>query len=131
MSVVRALVIVLFFIMMLCGQSSCLNDKVDDFTLNCDSGYFVNNIKPIFIASCYDPDNDGSCHNQNEASERGNFSIYNGAENGIQSRLEKIKYRINLPVGDPDFMPKSGSLSPENLKKLNDWLDAGGKYCNQ
>jgi hypothetical protein len=125
-------IIALFIISaLLFSQSSCLNDKADDLTLTCDSAFYINTIKSIFITRCYDPYNDGGCHSESTASERGNFSVYNGAEDGIGSRLQKIKFRINLPVTDPDFMPQSGPLSAEELKRLNDWLDAGGKYCNQ
>lgn len=112
------------------SMPSCLNDKADDTAQpNCDSSYFVQSIKPIYITNCYDPDNNGSCHNENAASQRGNYSVYEARLDGIQSRLEKMKVRLNLPITDPEHMPMSKVLTVDDLKTLNDWLDAGGKYC--
>ncbi|MEP7263246.1 MAG: hypothetical protein ABI772_02045 [Bacteroidota bacterium] len=125
----KVLITVALLSLIVFSMPSCLNDKADDITPNCDSSYFVMSIKPIFIINCYDPDNNGSCHNENAASERGNYSVYDAKADGIQSRLDKMKIRLNLPVTDPEHMPLSKVLTIDDLKTLNDWLDAGGHYC--
>jgi hypothetical protein len=89
----------------------------------------VNAVRPIFIASCYDPNQDGNCHNVAAAAVRGNFSVYSAALNGIEAHLSDIKYRINLPLNHIDHMPQGSTLSPEDLSVLNIWLDEGGKLC--
>jgi hypothetical protein len=119
-----AFVIAFFF-----SLSSCLHDKFDDIHVSCDSTFFVDSIKPIFLLKCYDPDNNGACHNTAAASIRGNYSVYAAAQDGIQSRLEDMQYRINLPASDVDHMPQTGTLSSTELQTLNKWLEAGGKYC--
>lgn len=116
-------------LLVLLGFSSCLNDKADDITPSCDTSFFADSIKPIYIANCYDPDNNGACHNENVAAERGNYSVYSAAENGIQSRIAEMKYRLNLPLSDPDHMPLGRQLSSTDLEKLNNWLNANAPYC--
>jgi len=111
------------------GLTSCLNDKADDFSPMCDSSFFADSIKPIYLTNCYDPDGDGGCHNEAAASERGNFSTYDAAENGMQSRIEEMKYRLNLPLADPDHMPMGRELTASDLNKLNEWLNANAPYC--
>jgi hypothetical protein len=109
--------------------SSCLHDKADDFAPRCDSSFFADSIKPIYLTNCYDPDHNGGCHNEAAATERGNFSTYDAAKNGIQSRVEAMKYRLNLPLADPDHMPKGRELTTSDLDKLNNWLNANAPYC--
>ena len=108
---------------------SCINDKVDEMSGPCDSTFFVTAIKPILLTSCYDPDNNNACHNGSIANQ-GDFSKYGTAENGIESRLTKMKDYINRPLSDPLHMPQGRTLNAQDLNTLNNWLDAGGKFCN-
>ena len=118
------------FIVVLCLMvTSCLNDKADDFNPNCDSTYFADSIRPIYITNCYDPDNNGACHNEEAASVRGNFSVYDAAQDGIFSRIDEMKIRLNLPLTNPDHMPLARVLTTNDLNRLNNWLDAGAPYC--
>ena len=121
--------VIIFFVLVSCLLSSCLNDKADDFAPSCDSSYFADSIRPIYITNCYDPDKNGACHNEGAAAERGNFGVYDAAQNGILSRIEEMKRRLNLPVTHPDHMPMARVLTTSDLNRLNEWLNAGAPYC--
>jgi hypothetical protein len=112
-----------YLLFMIVLFTSCLNDKADESSGPCNTTYFDENIKPIFIANCYDPAGDGACHS---SANPGDFSI---TEN-IVAEVSEIKRRINLPLTHVDHMPKGRTLSSIDLQALNEWLDDGGNICN-
>ncbi len=74
---------------------------------------YVGEVKPIFQTKCA---LGGGCHPAN-----GDWFTYSVAKN----KAATIKTRINLPDGNPSKMPKTGSLTIEELATINCWVDHG------
>jgi hypothetical protein len=114
----------IIFLIIAC-LSSCLSDNPNDLAQvqkNCDTTYCYLNIKPIVAAKCAV----SGCHIKG-GSGLGDFTVFANfksvADNG------NLKYRINLPVGNVDHMPKIGFLSEIDKSTINGWIDSGANGC--
>jgi hypothetical protein len=109
----------LAFVFAFNAMYSCVNhDLASPFIVDCTTASAVSyeeDIQTIIINNCALP----GCHNG--SSSLPNWTDYETlAEHGAE-----VQRRITLPLSDPDKMPKTGEISPDEREKLYCWIEQG------
>jgi hypothetical protein len=113
------------FFMLMFNFSACLYDSPADLATPvtyCDTTYAYKNIKPIVFNNC----TIAGCHVVGGIG-HGVFTDFAQFKSKVDAGL--VKYRINLPLSDPDHMPATGSLTDSEIQLINDWIDSGAEGC--
>lgn len=99
--------------------SSCTNEKaeVPDMTVNCDTTYYKQTVKNVFINNC------AVCHGPGGTSPQ----LDNYAN--IIANKDEIKRRIMLPLTDSDVMPPDTGMAQEKVDIIVDWINQGAAGC--
>jgi len=115
----KSAAVLMVFIM---ATTSCYYDNRQDVYQNfpnfCDTTglRYTIDIKPIVDVSCANP----NCH-----SPAGGQQPLLNTIDGLKNNEQKVRTRINLPVGSPGKMPLGGTLSDCNIDKIDAWFDDG------
>lgn len=115
-------------ILFLLIQGSCVNDKYIPEVVNnqCDTTYYSRVIKPIIVTNC----NMGGCHDGHSTLDNFNNYLEVKAEvEEMEDGVSEFLYRIKLPINDPEHMPVGGSLSPNEIQLIEDWINNGYAGC--
>jgi hypothetical protein len=111
-----------FFVLIVTSlATSCYYDNAEDlyqnFPKDCDvtAVSYSMDIEPILNQSCL------GCHGSTAPQAGLDLSTHAN----VFANKEKVRDRINRPIGDPLVMPQGGPMIKCNIDKINAWIDQG------
>jgi hypothetical protein len=102
-------------------STACYYDNAEDlyqnFPKDCDVSAvsYSADVQPIIDQSCL------SCHGP--IAPQAGLDLSTHAS--LSASKEKVRNRINKPIGDPLVMPQGGPMIKCNIDKINAWIDQG------
>lgn len=98
---------------------SCKKENVQDKFDPCDLSAvtYSEDVSKIIETNCAV----SGCHLSPNPAAGKDWSTYQA----VFDNKDEIKRRINLPVGDPQHMPKFGELTECEIDKITTWIDNG------